>query len=52
MLKPQCQAQVGVRPTLMYNALTIPRIVICPHFAEDGSRWCTAHQHLDEKYPV
>lgn len=43
-LRPQCQRQVGQRPRLMYNAVTIFEIVICPHFAVDGSKFCERHQ--------
>lgn len=47
-LPPQCQKQVGIKPRLTYNAVTIPYIVLCPHFALDGSRWCAEHQYMDE----
>ncbi len=43
--KPQCEAQVGVRPTLKWNAVTIPVAVWCPHNAEPGHKFC--HRHLD-----
>lgn len=43
-LAPQCERQVGVRPTLTYNAVTIPRIVCCPHFAVPGTKFCKTHQ--------
>ncbi len=43
-LKPQCEAQVGIRPVFIYNAVTIPRIVLCPHFALEGSHFCAKHQ--------
>lgn len=43
--KPQCQRQTGVRPTLRYNAVTIPMAVICPHNAEPGEKYC--HRHAD-----
>ena len=43
-LRPRCERQVGVRPTFMYNAVTIPVAVICPHFALPGSKYCAEHQ--------
>ncbi len=43
--KPQCQRQVGTRPTFLYNAVMIPRVVLCPHNAEPGEKFC--HRHLD-----
>ena len=44
MMRPQCEAQVGVRPTLKWNCVTIPVAVWCPHFAEPGSKFCHRHQ--------
>lgn len=51
-MRPQCQKQIGVKPRLWLNAVTIPYAVICPHFAEEGSRWCKDHQWMDEKHPL
>ena len=42
-MKRQCERQVGVRPVTIYNAVTIPRAVICPHNAEPGSKFCADH---------
>jgi hypothetical protein len=44
MMRPQCEAQAGVRPTLKWNCVTIPVAVWCPHFAEPGSKFCHRHQ--------
>jgi hypothetical protein len=41
----QCERQVGIRPTLLYNAVMIPRIVLCPHNALPSSPYCERHQH-------
>jgi hypothetical protein len=45
--RPQCERQVGVRLTLMYNAVTIPVAKFCPHNAEPGEHYC--HRHLSEE---
>lgn len=46
-LRPQCERQIDVRPTVMWNAVTIPVAVICPHFALPGSPYCERHQPVD-----
>lgn len=43
-MRRQCERQVGVRPTFMYNSVVVPVAVICPCFAEPDSKWCAAHQ--------
>jgi hypothetical protein len=43
-LPPRCERQTGVRLTLMYNACTIPRIIICPRSVVPGTHFCDEHQ--------
>lgn len=47
-LPPQCQRQIGYRPTFLYNAISIPVARICPHFALEGSNYCERHQDPGE----
>lgn len=42
-IPPQCQAQVDYRLVTMYNAVTYPRPIYCPHNAERGKPYCGTH---------
>lgn len=43
-MPPQCDKQIGIKPRLWLNAVTIPYVVLCPHDAAPGSNRCPDHQ--------
>ena len=45
-MKDRCQFQTGQRIEFKYNAITVPRAIICPNSA-DG-KWCEEHHKAGE----
>jgi hypothetical protein len=48
-MRRRCEALVFYRTVLWLNAVVLPKYYECPRWAEEGSKFCLEHAHLEER---